>query len=162
VSKKNLIKNLQDFKCQVWTTDLVGSRTQSWDSLDTLVCPINHVFIIFHKNCMPKISELKKPSAKVKIYNLINYSTVCCHIRSEILCKTLIKAVVAGVWVEMLELAYMGGTATTFSRIFFCHVWRSSLILPVCCLCPKLGNETLWGFFWVCTRYKRIKGRLNG
>jgi len=40
------------------------------------------MFIIFYKHCLSKISELKKPTAKVKIWDLINYSTICCWIRT--------------------------------------------------------------------------------
>jgi hypothetical protein len=40
------------------------------------------MFITFHNHYLSKISELKKPSAKVKIKNLINYSTVCCRSES--------------------------------------------------------------------------------
>jgi hypothetical protein len=42
------------------------------------VLVLRTLFIIFHSYYVPKFSEIKNQSVKVKIKNLINYLAVCC------------------------------------------------------------------------------------
>ncbi len=60
-----------------------ASKSERWVSLDTIGLyqkDNKAIFIILYKYYLSKISEIKKPTAKMKIWNLINYLAVCCWI----------------------------------------------------------------------------------
>jgi hypothetical protein len=84
----------------VWTSDLPVLEVKMWQSsLDTqLNCLTkikNLLLSILYKHYLPKFSKLKKPTAEVKIWNSINYSTICCQMHSGTMaiwfCKALAK-----------------------------------------------------------------------
>jgi hypothetical protein len=71
---------LKCFVYQVWTSNLPFLEVKNVmleTHLDCLTTTTKFLFIVLYKYYLPKISELKKPIAKVKIWNLINYSIVC-------------------------------------------------------------------------------------
>ncbi len=71
------------YKTKFWTIltvitsdpPLIEVRTLSLSHKDRKI-----MFIILYKHYVLEISELKNPTAKVKIWNLTNYSAVCCPI----------------------------------------------------------------------------------
>ncbi len=79
------------YKIKIWSTSIIGFKLQMYrllevkdgsvyTQLDCITKTTKSFFIILYKYYLTKNSKLKKPTAKIKIWNLINYLAVCCQI----------------------------------------------------------------------------------
>jgi hypothetical protein len=101
-----------------------------WQStLDTL--KLSHknnkiMFIILYKHYLPKNFKIKKPTAKVKIWNLTNYSTICYRIHSGTMviwfCKALANKILMyleGMFLSLIFPSQKGAGIFFYWNAFF-------------------------------------------
>jgi len=81
-----------------------------------------NVFIIFDSHYLLKFSELKKPSAEFKIYDLITYSTVCCRIWS----GSTVSVLPPSLWYWAISLSMWVEQCIFKNLMIFLTFWSNS------------------------------------